>query len=253
MRLEGQVAVITGAGSGIGRATARLFANEGARVVAADINSEGGKATVEKLQAAGGEGHFIQTDVRVEGEMEALFAAAEEKYGRVSIVFNNAGRMLRGTVLDITAAELTDLLALNLVGVFLGCRHGIPALRRNGGGTIVNTASAVAFIGTPNAAAYCASKAAVLQLTKAVALDVAKENIRVNAVCPGLVDTDFYAADYKAGRDPDEFKAASGARAPMGRMATAEEIAQAVLYLASGESSFCTGSALLVDGGITAQ
>ncbi len=253
MQLRDQVAVITGAGSGIGRATAKLFAAEGAAVVVSDLSSVGGQETVDQIRAAGGEAELVLADVTDEAAVARLFETAEERYGRVSIVFNNAGRMLRGTVEDVPVDEFRALLELNVVGVFLGCKYGIPALRRNGGGAIVNTASDVSFIGTPNAAGYCASKGAVLQLTRAVALDVAKEGIRVNAVCPGLVDTNFYAPDYERGVDPAEFRAQSGARAPMGRMATPEEVAQAVLYLASPSASFCTGTALLVDGGITAQ
>ncbi len=253
MRLEGEVAVVTGAGSGIGRATARLFAEEGARVVVSDVDAASGEGTVREIVENGGTAHFVQSDVTSEPDVARLFEDAESKHGRVSIVFNNAGRMLRGTVDDVSLDAFRSLLELNVLGVFLGCKYGIPALRRNGGGAIVNTASAVSFIGTPNSVAYCASKGAVLQLTRAVALDVAKEGIRVNAVCPGLADTNFYAPDYAKGVNPEEFRAASGARSPMGRMAGPDEIARAVLYLASSESSFCTGTALLVDGGITAQ
>jgi len=253
MRLEGEVAVITGAGSGIGRATARLFAAEGAHVIVSDIDADGGEGTVREIVENEGTADFIKTDVTAEADMARLFDDAEARHGRVSIVFNNAGRMLRGTTDDLSLEAFRSLLELNVLGVFLGCKYGIPALRRNGGGAVVNTASAVSFIGTPNSVAYCASKGAVLQLTRAVAMDVAKENIRVNAVCPGLVDTNFYAPDYAKGINPEDFRASSGARSPMGRMASADEIAAAVLYLASSESSFCTGTALLVDGGITAQ
>jgi NAD(P)-dependent dehydrogenase (short-subunit alcohol dehydrogenase family) len=160
--------------------------------------------------------------------------------------------MSRGAVAEIDVDELIAVMMLNVVGVVLGCKHGVPALRRNGGGAIVNTASAAALIGLPNASVYCASKGAVLQLTRAVAAEVSKDNIRVNAVCPGLIDTPFYAPDYAAGADPQEFRAINGARAPMGRMGRPEEIAAAVLYLASRESSYCTGATLSIDGGITA-
>jgi len=253
MTLDDQVVVITGSGSGIGRATALLFASEGATVVVSDVDAEGGQATAAMIHEGAGKASFVAADVTREADVQRLFETAEKEYGRVSIVFNNAGRMLRGTVEEVSAEAFRSLLELNVVGVFLGCKYGVPALRRNGGGAIVNTASAVSFIGTPNAVAYCASKGAVLQMTRALALDVAKENIRVNAVCPGLVDTNFYAPDYGSGVEREQFRAMSGARAPMGRMAEPEEIARAVLYLASPQASFCTGTALLVDGGITAQ
>jgi NAD(P)-dependent dehydrogenase (short-subunit alcohol dehydrogenase family) len=155
-------------------------------------------------------------------------------------------------VTDIDVEAFTSALMLNVVGVALGCKHGVPALRRNGGGTIVNTASAASLIGLPNASAYCATKGAVLQFTRAVAAEVVSDGIRVNAVCPGLIDTAFYAPDYAAGADPEQFRATNGARAPMGRMGQPEEIAEAVLYLASPASSYVTGAALSVDGGITA-
>ncbi|HTX64018.1 MAG TPA: glucose 1-dehydrogenase [Acidimicrobiales bacterium] len=252
MRLENEVAVVTGGGSGIGRETALLFAREGAKVVVGDVNDVGGKETVELVRAAGGEATFVHADVTKEPEVAGLFADAERAYGRVSVVFNNAGRMLRGRITAVTAEELTSLFTLNVVGVMLVCKHAVLALRRHGGGSIVNTASAASLIGLPNASAYCASKGAVLQVTRAVAAEVVGDGIRVNAVCPGLVDTNFYAADYAAGADPEEFRRVNGARAPMGRMGGPAEIAQAVLFLASQESSYCTGAALSVDGGITA-
>jgi NAD(P)-dependent dehydrogenase (short-subunit alcohol dehydrogenase family) len=252
MKLQDEVAVITGAGSGIGRATAQLFATEGATVVVSDVDDEGGRGTVELIEGAGGRASLVHADVTDEGEMGKLFERAEAEHGKVSIVYNNAGAMIRGPVTEIDIAAFQRNLTLNVIGVVLGCKHGIPALRRNGGGAIVNTASAASLIGLPNASAYCAAKGAVLQFTRAVAAEMSKEGIRVNAICPGLIDTAFYAADYEAGADADRFKAVNGARAPMGRMGTAEEIATGVLYLASSDASYCTGTALSVDGGITA-
>ena len=252
MKLQDEVAVITGAGSGIGRATALLFAKEGATVVVSDVDDEGGGGTVEQIKAADGKASYVHANVTDEAEMEALFAAAEGEHGKVSIVYNNAGAMMRGPVTEIDIDAFQRNLTLNVTGVVLGCKHGVPALRRNGGGNIVNTASAASLIGLPNASAYCAAKGAVLQFTRAVAAELSKEGIRVNAICPGLIDTAFYAPDYAKGADPEEFKATNGARAPMGRMGTAEEIAAGVLYLASSDASYCTGTALSVDGGITA-
>lgn len=252
MRLKDEIAVITGAGSGIGRATAQLFASEGATVVVADVDDEGGRGTVELVERAGGRASHAHCDVTDEAQVQALFETAERDHGRVSIVFNNAGAMIRGPVTEIDIEAFKRNMTLNVVGVVLGCKHGIPALRRNGGGAIVNTASAASLIGLPNASAYCASKGAVLQFTRAVAAEVSRENIRVNAICPGLIDTPFYAPDYAAGADPEQFRATNGARAPMGRMGRPEEIAAGVLYLASSEASYCTGAALSADGGITA-
>lgn len=252
MRLQDEIAVITGAASGIGRATAQLFAREGATVVVADVDDEGGRGTVDLVEQGGGRASYVHADVTDEAQVRSLFETAESEHGRVSIVFNNAGAMIRGPVTEIDIEAFKRNMTLNVVGVVLGCKYGIPALRRNGGGAIVNTASAASLIGLPNASAYCASKGAVLQFTRAVAAEVSKENIRVNAVCPGLIDTPFYAPDYAAGADPEQFRAVNGARAPMGRMGRAEEIAAGVLYLASSEASYCTGAALAADGGITA-
>lgn len=252
MRLNDEVAVITGAASGIGRETARLFAREGASVLLADVDESGGQETQRLIADAGGRAQFLSTDVTSEEQVIAMFEAAEREYGRVSIVFNNAGRMIRGPITEIDIAEFERVMRLNVTGVVLGCKHGVAALRRAGGGVIVNTASAASLIGLPNASAYCASKGAVLQLTRAVAAEVSKEGIRVNAICPGLIDTAFYAPDYAKGADPEQFRAVNGARAPIGRMGRPEEIAAGVLYLACSESSYCTGAALSVDGGITA-
>jgi meso-butanediol dehydrogenase/(S,S)-butanediol dehydrogenase/diacetyl reductase len=252
MRLKDEVAVITGAGSGIGRETALLFAREGASVVVADVDEGNGQETTEQITSQGGTATFVAADVTSEPDVVDMFDTAESTYGRVSILFNNAGRMIRGPVTEIDVDAFSRALSLNVIGVALGCKHGVPALRRNGGGAIVNTASAASLIGLPNASAYCATKGAVLQFTKAVAAEVVNDGIRVNAVCPGLIDTAFYAPDYSGGDARKEFVQAQGGRAPMGRMGEPHEIAEAVLYLASAAASYVTGAALSVDGGITA-
>jgi NAD(P)-dependent dehydrogenase (short-subunit alcohol dehydrogenase family) len=252
MRLKDEVAVITGAGSGIGRETALLFAREGASVVVADVDEDNGQETAEQIRSQGSPATFVRADVTSESDVAGLFDTAESTYGRVSVLFNNAGRMIRGPVTEIDVDAFSRALSLNVIGVALGCKHGVPALRRNGGGAIVNTASAASLIGLPNASAYCATKGAVLQFTRAVAAELVNDGIRVNAVCPGLIDTAFYAPDYSGEAAHRQFVEAQGMRAPMGRMGQPHEIAEAVVYLASSSASYVTGAALSVDGGITA-
>lgn len=252
MKLEGKVAVVTGGGSGIGRATCQLFAEEGASVVVADVAGDAAEETVEAIAAGGGTAVPARTDVTKEQEVSSLIDDAERRFGGIDIVFNNAGRLHRSRVTDVSVDEVRTLFDLNVIGVLLGMKYGALALRRRGGGAIVNTASAAALVGVPNMSVYCASKGAVLQLTRAAAAELVTDNIRVNALCPGLIDTNFYSPDYAAGADPAEFRRSYGARAPMGRMGTPEEIARAVLFLASDDGAYCTGVALAVDGGITA-
>lgn len=253
MRLAGKVAVITGAASGIGRATAALFAREGARLVLADVNEQTGEELAETFRAQGGEAVFVQTDVTSEADVQRMVAAAVERFGRLDILFNNAGIVRRSPVAECTLEEWEQVFAVNVRGVFLGCKHAVPVMQKQGGGVIVNTGSGASFIASPNSPAYTASKGAVLQLTKQVAVDYAKDGIRVNAVCPGVVDTPLMAPAFARGGDTEAGKAAFAAKHPLGRLAKADEVAKAVLFLASDESSFSTGSALMVDGGYTAQ
>jgi meso-butanediol dehydrogenase / (S,S)-butanediol dehydrogenase / diacetyl reductase len=252
MRLKDEVAVITGGGSGIGRVTSKLFATEGAAVVVADVDEDGGNKTVSAIEEAGGKALFVRTNVTKENEVKALFDEAESHFGKVSIAFNNAGRMYHSPVAEMELSDYYSLFDLNVTGVFLGCKYAVPAMRRNGGGSIINTASAAALIGVVNGAVYCASKAAVIAYTRAVAAEVITEGIRLNCICPGLIDTEFYNPRYEAGADPEEFRKATGNRAPIGRMGRPEEIAHAVLYLASPEASYTTGSTMVVDGAVTA-
>lgn len=253
MRLAGKVAVITGAGSGIGRATATLFAREGARVVVADMSEGGGRETVALIQAAGGEALFVKVDVTRAADVEAMVAAAVEQFGRLDILYNNAGIQIKGTATAMTEEAFDKVMAVNVKGVWLGCKYAIPQMERQGGGVIVNTASGAALIGTRENVAYCASKGAVLQLTRQIALDYAAAGIRVNAVAPGVVDTPLMAPVFEQMGNVAQAKEATGSRHPLGRLAQPEEIAKAVLFLASDESSFSTGSCLVVDGGYTAQ
>ncbi len=251
MRLAERVALITGAGSGIGYQTAILFAREGAAIVAVDINEAGGAATVAEIEASGGSAIFVRADVSRAAECEAMVAAAETTYGRLDILFNNAGISHAEDDDAVQTSEAVwDLtMRVNVKGVFLGCKYGIPALRRAGGGSIINTASFVATLGaaTPQLA-YTASKGAVLALSRELAVVHARENIRVNALCPGPLRTELLMKYL----DTEEKRQRRLVHIPLGRFGEAAEIAQAALYLASAESSFITGTTFLVDGGITA-
>ena len=251
MRLKDKVALITGAGGGIGRETALLFAREGAAIVAVDINDADGETTVAEVVAGGGQASYVHADVSTADDCCRMIAAAETTYGKLDILFNNAGISHAEDDDAINTSEAVwDLtMRVNVKGVFLGCKYGIPALQRAGGGSVINTASFVAVLGaaTPQLA-YTASKGAVLSMSRELALIHARENIRVNALCPGPLRTELLMKYL----DTEEKKNRRLVHIPMGRFGEAEEIAKAALYLASEESSFVTGSAFLVDGGITA-
>jgi NAD(P)-dependent dehydrogenase (short-subunit alcohol dehydrogenase family) len=251
MRLKDKVALITGGASGIGYHTALLFAREGASVVVVDINDDGGQATVQEIEAQNGNASFVNADVSSAADCEKMILAAEEKYGALHILFNNAGISHAADDDAVnTSEEVWDMtMLINVKGVFLGCKYGIPAMRRAGGGSIINTASFVASLGaaTPQLA-YTASKGAVLSMTRELAAIHAREGIRVNALCPGPLRTELLMKYLNT----EEKKQRRLVHIPMGRFGEAEEIAYAALYLASDESSFVTGSNFLVDGGITA-
>jgi len=251
MRLAQKTALITGAGSGIGREAALLFAREGAAIAAVDVNDAGGEETVKMISAQGAHAMYVHADVTKGGECERMIAAAEKQFGALHVLFNNAGIMdSRDDDAVTTDEEVWErTLSVNLKGVFLGCKYGIPALRRAGGGSIINTASFVAFLGaaTPQVA-YTASKGGVLAMTRELAVIHAREKIRVNALCPGPLRTELLMKFLNT----DEKRQRRLVHIPMGRFGEAKEIANAALFLASDESSFMTGASLLVDGGITA-
>jgi len=251
MRLKDKVALITGAGSGIGRETALLFAQEGAKVVAVDINDTAGEETVAMIKDAGGQAAYVHADVSQAADAENMIRFAEETFGKLNVLFNNAGIMHSKDDNAVTTdEEIWDLtMNINLKGVFLGCKYGIPALQRAGGGSIINTASFVALLGaaTPQIA-YTASKGGVLAMTRELAIVHARENIRVNALCPGPLHTELLMKFLNTA----EKKQRRLVHIPMGRFGQAKEMAYAALYLASDESSYVTGVDFKVDGGITA-
>ena len=249
--LDGKVAVITGAGGGIGRAAATLFAENGATIIAVDIVDGPNQDTVDAIVDAGGRAVMVNVDVADPAGMEQMMDFAEQEFGRIDVVFNNAGVMLDG---DTDAVETDDATIdktfdINIKGVLYGCRYGIPALRRAGGGSIINTASFVASLGaaTPQIA-YTASKGAVLSLTRELAVIHARENIRVNALSPGPLRTEMLMSFLNT----EEKKQRRLVHVPMGRFGEATEMAQAALFLASAMSSYVTGTNLQVDGGLTA-
>jgi len=251
LRLREKVALITGAGSGIGRESSLLWASEGASIVAVDINQAAAQHTADAVQAAGGRAVAVQADVSRAQDCERMIATAERECGKLNILFNNAGIMDNRDDDAVTTDEsVWDMtMNVNAKGVFFGCKYGIPALRRAGGGAIVNTASFVAVLGaaTPQVA-YTASKGAVLALTRELAIVHARENIRINALCPGPLKTELLMKFLNT----DEKKQRRLVHIPMGRFGEAKEIARAALFLVSDDASYVTGAEFLVDGGITA-
>ena len=250
MRLREKVAIITGAGSGIGRESALLFAREGARVLVAEVNDSAGRAVVSEIERAGGTARFVHADVSIAADAEAMVASAEKAWGRLDVLFNNAGIFpdKDGSVVDTDEATWDLVMRVNLKGVFFGCKYAIPAMLRSGGGSIVNTASFVALMGaaTPQIA-YTASKGGVLSMTREIAVEFARKGIRANALCPGPVDTPLLQ---ELMSDPAR-KARRLVHIPPGRLAKPGEIAHAALFLASDESSYVNGATFTVDGGIT--
>jgi NAD(P)-dependent dehydrogenase (short-subunit alcohol dehydrogenase family) len=247
--LEGKVAIVTGAAHGIGLATAQLFVREGAAVMLADCDAVAGERAAQALQRDGFKAQFVQTDVSDEAQVEALVAATIQTFGAVDTVFNNAGIEQPVTPSHNVRSDLFDqVIDVNLKGTFYVCKHCIPHLRARGG-TIVNNSSVSAFANVGGNIAYAASKGAVMSLTRVLAIELASDNIRVNAICPGVIDTPMNQRNLALADDPKTALARWRAATPLGRMGTPEEVARTVLYLASELSSFTTGIGLLIDGG----
>ncbi len=253
MRLKDKVALITGAASGIGRATAALFGQEGAKVMCADLDGEGAERVARQIGESGGEAASTQADVSQAADAERMVRDTVERWGHLDLLVNNAGIYFVLPLTQVPEEEWDRLMSINLKGVYLGSKYAIPQMVGQGKGAIVNTASIAALRGSANWTTYCASKGGVVQLTKALAMELARVNVRVNAVCPGIIDTGMLdQAVVMQGVDKAELAATIGEAHPMGRIGRPEEVAAAILFLASEEASFITGVALSVDGGLWA-
>ena len=249
MRLQGKVAIITGAARGQGAEEARMFAKEGAKVVLADVTDQEGTAVAAEIAEMGGDALYVHLDVTNEDEWDAAVQSAVASFGKLDILVNNAGIWRRGHILETSSDQWDDIMDVNAKGVFLGTKAAIPEMRKAGGGSIVNISSTAGLVGSKTSAAYSASKGAVRIFTKSTAVQYAAEGIRANSIHPGPIDTDMGDQVW-----PDAAsKSASVTRTALNRMGTPEDIAYGALYLASDESSFVTGSELVIDGGVTAQ
>lgn len=254
MRLEGKVAVITGAGSGNGKQTALLFAREGAKIVAADMNLTAAEEVCEAIKASGGEAIAVPCNVTKEEDAKHVAEVTMETFGKYDILVNNAGIIISGTVESLTESQWDMVMDVNVKGIFLMSKYAVPAMRKGSGDrSIINIGSGASVIGCGESAVYCASKGAVAIMTKAMAIDHAADGIRVNCVCPGIVDTPFNQRLLDVSEDPVAARRGQENAAILKRLELPEEVAKAVLFMASDDASFCTGSVLMADGGVTAQ
>jgi NAD(P)-dependent dehydrogenase (short-subunit alcohol dehydrogenase family) len=252
-RLAGKVALITGAASGIGEATAELFAREGARVMLADIQDELGGQVRDRIRAAGGEAEYVRCDVAVAEDVGGMVRATVDRFGRLDLLFNNAGLARAGSLADFSEADWDLVINVDLKSIFLCSKYAAAEMRRTGGGAIVNTASVAGLRGSDRLFAYSTAKAGVINLTRSLAADLARDNIRVNCVCPGIIVTPIWGA---IGIQTEEQRELAwqtmGQRVVMGRVGRPDEVAKAVLFLCTDDASYITGHPLVVDGGLTA-
>jgi len=253
MKLAGKVAIVTGAGQGIGEGIARVLAREGARVVVADINERNARSVADALRADGLEAAAVRVDVADEESVKNMVNFTLSQFGVPDVLVNNAGVGVYKTILDTSLEEWNRCLSIDLTGVFLCSKYVVPHMQANGGGSIVNIASVHSYQNVPATAPYAAAKGGVVALTREMALDFGKDKIRVNAVCPGWIHTPLTQGIFEASGDAEKMKREVAERQVLGRLGTPEDVGLAVLYLASDDSSFVTGSSLFVDGGLTAQ
>ena len=253
MKLADKVAVITGAGSGIGRATALLFAGEGAKIAVADLDSEEGSSTVDLIKDAGGAANLIRTDVSIESDVQKMVESTVDAYAKLDILVNVAGIFIEGNTIETTEADWNRVLGVNLNGVFLCMKYCIPEMIKGGGGAVVNIASEAGLVGIANQVAYNVSKSGVIALTRSAAIDFADKNIRVNCLCPGRVLTPLVDKVITSSKDPETTRRLLSEDRPLKRMGKPEEIAAGILFLASDEIKYTIGTILSIDGGYTAQ
>ncbi len=251
MRLKDKVAIVTGSTSGIGEATAVLFAREGAKVVVVGRRQREGQRVVKKIRDEGGDAIFVQSDVSNEEQVNQMIDRVVKTYGKINILFNNAGVMAANKLHETTNDQWDLVMNVDVKGPFWCSKYAIPHMKKQGGGSIIMCSSANAIVAEPDLAAYCAAKGAINALTRAMALDYGSDNIRVNAICPGYIDTPLGDVYFDAQPDPQLARRKAGALHALGRMGTPMEIAHCALFLASDESSFVTGECLVADGGLS--
>lgn len=252
MRLKGKICIITGAGAGIGEATAVRFSQEGAKVVVADMDKTAGEGTVCKIIETGGEAMFVLTDVSRSEDCRLLMEETDEAFGNIDILVNNAGIYIQENIIDASEENWKRIFAVNVDGIFYCSRHAVPYMKKAGGGSIVHVASEAGIVAIKGQMAYNTSKAAVIMMAKSMAVDLAQYNIRVNAVCPGTTETPLFKEAMKRDANPTEARRLLESSRPANRLGRPEEIASAILFIASDEAGYATGSSLVIDGGLTA-
>lgn len=249
--LKDKVAIVTGAGSGIGKATAKYFGQQGAKVVIAEWNAQSGRETANAITNVGGDAVFCHTDVSQAAQVEATVRKTVEHFGRLDVLVNNAAVQILAKLADTTEDVWDRIHSVNLKGVFLGCKYAIPVMQKGGGGAIVNIASILGFVADPDLAAYCAAKGGVISLTKVAALTYGSDRIRVNCICPGDVETPLVEEYFNKDPNPGALRNEIYSKYALRRIASPEEVAKAAAFLASDDASFITGSSVVIDGGLT--